>query len=43
VPVVYLNYLGGNELAITIPEPSAMTLVGIGLFGAAVLLRRRRQ
>jgi hypothetical protein len=43
VPVVYLNYLGGNELAITIPEPSAMTLVGIGLFGAAMLLRRRRQ
>ena len=47
VPTGYVftsNYNNLNELALqVIPEPSALTLVGAGLLGAAVLLRRRRQ
>jgi hypothetical protein len=35
---------GGNDVVLyaIIPEPSAWTLVGFGLFGAWVLGRRRR-
>jgi hypothetical protein len=40
----YAGGTGGNDLVLTvIPEPSTLALVGAGLLGAVVLLRRRRK
>jgi len=35
------NYLGGSQIALVVPEPGTMALLGLG--GAVILIRRRRR
>ena len=34
------NYLGQHQIAAVVPEPSALALVALGLFGTFMLRRR---